>query len=66
MIQLNNWSVGAVPTLHIETNRVIVIFMWKAELKKAILVQRGEYSLVFEDSIRQLVKNLMTTIRKQH
>jgi hypothetical protein len=49
MIQLNNWCVCTVLPLHVEADRVIIGFMRKPELEKAILVQRGEYGLVFEN-----------------
>lgn len=55
MIQLNNWSINTVSTLHIETNRVIVGFVWEAELEKAMLVQRRKYALIPE--------NLLTVLR---
>jgi hypothetical protein len=51
VIQLNDGGIGALLTLHIETDRVIVRFMWQTELKEAILVQGGEGSLVFESSV---------------
>src|SRR6266545_5553340 len=66
MIQLNNLGIAMVAALHIEADRVVIGFVRKAELKKAVLVQRRENALVCKNPFGQLVKRLVPSICKEH
>ena len=64
VVELNDWSISAVPPLHVEAHRIVIAFVRKAELKKTHSCVTWEEAFVGKNLFGQLVEKLVPSVCK--